>query len=101
MKGKPNIWITKDGKWLKICEMDDRHLLNSFRMLYRIGAEDETNYNYKNLKQEIYKRKLRPIWNGYIESYIKEARNEFIEGYREHSRIIEEMLSGDGYKDFI
>jgi hypothetical protein len=33
------IWVTKEGKMLRLSEMEDKHLLNSIRMLERRAAE--------------------------------------------------------------
>lgn len=33
-------WTMRSGETIRICDMDDRHLLNSYKMCLRIGAQE-------------------------------------------------------------
>ena len=92
------IWTTKDGVDVPVRKMTDSHLLNTFRMLYRKG---DTSFDYECIRQEVARRRLRPIKSGFIAEIDVLNRPYYIQKCEEEEHIWSEMLSGDGYKDFI
>lgn len=92
------VWTTKDGVDIPVRKMTDTHILNTFRMLYRKG---DTSFDYECIRQETARRRLRPIKSGFIAEVDVFNRKSRIEAYNDEQQIWNEMLSGDGYKDFI
>lgn len=47
------VWTSKDGKRIRICDMDDRHLINTIKMLRRKAGEVRLNIQYPNFIGEM------------------------------------------------
>lgn len=92
------VWTTKDGVDIPVRKMTDTHILNTFRMLYRKG---DTSFDYECIRQETARRRLRPIKSGFIAYGDVINRKYYIQECEAEESIWSEMLSGDGYKDFI
>lgn len=92
------VWTTKDGVDIPVRKMTDNHLLNTFRMLYKKG---DTSFDYECIRLECKRRRLRPIKSGFIEKIDVWNRPYNVQQFEEEQQVWSEMLSGDGYKDFI
>lgn len=39
LRKQTKVWETADGRRVRICDMDDQHLINTMNMLRRVGAK--------------------------------------------------------------
>lgn len=51
------LWKTKDGRFMKICDMENGHLVNTIKMLSR-AAEYSSNTGKANKQEKMYKAML-------------------------------------------
>lgn len=54
-----NTWITRDGRKMHVAEMDNSHLVNTIRMLYRNGKDMQRVPVLRALLNELVNRGLR------------------------------------------
>lgn len=47
------VWMTKEGREVKVSEMDDRHLLNCIRLLERRAGEIKLKLGLSNRTEEV------------------------------------------------
>ena len=83
MGKQTKLWTTKDGRRLRICDMDDAHLINTIRLLQRVaeakrietsvfyvtcntptsdGALDCFNREFDSVMESTYEDYLPPIY---------------------------------------
>ena len=79
MRKQTKLWTTKDGRKVRICDMEDDHLINTVRMLQRNGEARRINNSVYyatcmgpngEMAQLAFEQECDQMWDATFESYV-------------------------------
>ena len=105
MRKQTRKWTTKDGHKIRICDMEDNHLVNTIKMLRRFGehmkGRAEAFYiTYPqpqgDMAQYYFDREFDQVMASTYEDYVPETYNNLLmEAERRGIRLEEAKLEGE------
>ena len=89
-KKQTSMWTTKDGTKIRICDMEESHIINCIRMLERNLDKYKSGVDYPMLQGEIAQETAERAYENLMELTAEDA-------YPIYSKLEKELL-GRGYE---